>query len=80
MTDGKVHFLFNNGDDDVTMSSLNSYADNQWHEVKKFYVSCLLKNANIDMFFIRRLLKLSPSCFLKCPRFRHFVFHRPQVN
>ena len=34
MADGKVHFTFNNGNDDVTMSSLNSFADNQWHEVK----------------------------------------------
>ena len=39
MTDGKVYFTFNNGDDDVTVSSVNSYADNQWHEVKqKFHV------------------------------------------
>ena len=63
MTDGKVHFTFNNGDDDVTMSSLNSYADNQWHEVKKFHVSCLLKNTNIHMFFIKRLLKLRSIMF-----------------
>ena len=33
ITDGKLRFSFNNGDEDVIMSSVDTYNDNQWHEV-----------------------------------------------